>query len=90
MNRSPAFSLILAGSFVACINYIWSIIIDTTPLDINKKQLYNRTIKTLQCERLELFLCDMKDISIIHWEVKRKAFRNICGEHELPERTVIK
>jgi hypothetical protein len=73
INRSTAFSLILTASFVACINYIWSIIIDTTPLDINKKQLYNRIIKTLQCERLELFLWDMKESLIISLGGKKKS-----------------
>jgi len=43
------------------------------PLDINKKQLYNRIIKTLQCERLELFLWDLKESSIISLGGKKKS-----------------
>jgi hypothetical protein len=31
----------------------------------------------------------MKDQSF-HWEVKRKAFRKISGDNQLPERTVFK
>jgi hypothetical protein len=42
----------------------------------------------LQCERLELFLWDMKRVQSFHWEVKRKALLNIDGDHELPEWTV--
>jgi len=30
----------------------------------------------------------MKKVQSFHWEVREKAFRNICGYHELPERTV--
>jgi DNA-binding ferritin-like protein len=58
------------------------------PLDINKEHPYNKIIKVLQCERLELFLWVMKNVQSFHWEVKGKAFLNIDGDHELPERTV--
>ena len=67
------FSQVLAGCFLICKNNLGSLIINTTFLDINKKQPYNRIIKTLQCERLELFLCDMKESSIISLGGKKKS-----------------
>ena len=59
-----------------------------TPIDINQEHPYIKNVMVLQCERLELFLWDMKNVQSFHWEVKRKAFRNIGDYHELPERTV--
>jgi len=67
------FSYVLAGCFFIRKNNLGSLIIDITSLDINKKQPYNRIIKTLQCERLELFLCDMKVSSIISLGGKKKS-----------------
>jgi hypothetical protein len=32
----------------------------------------------------------MKKVQSFHWEVREKAFRDNDGDHELPERTVIK
>jgi hypothetical protein len=62
----------LVGYFVVCQNHVWSLIIDT-PIDIKKEHPYIKIIKVLQCERLELFLCDMKESSIISLGGKKKS-----------------
>jgi hypothetical protein len=49
------------------------------PLDINKEHPYNKIIKVLQCERLELFLWDMKESLIISLGGKKKSISK-CGK----------